>query len=186
MKFKFIFIIIIALVLIGFVSYKNQKSSETENNSSSTENLSSGETDLKPVLGNHAVDSAVRDFLISQEEFAWTTAENSKHICVFQNLDASRNLFPYYIWVRCGEFAVVDGKIQEMSGISIPAKIDYPNELSFFDLKKFTFEIPRDGSLYMEDINIIFPEYMRNNLNFDSSRVNKAIKIEAEKYFGVE
>ena len=64
-----------------------------------------------------------------------------------------------------------------MSGLSGPTKIDYPNELSFYDLSKFSYEVPGDGSYYAEDVRKIFPEDIWHHVfDFDRENVIKRIK----------
>jgi hypothetical protein len=133
-------------------------------------------TNIKPsVLGNLALDRAVTNFLLSQQQFSWKTTEGSSNFCVFENLNPESQLFPVYIWIRCGEFKVISGELKELSGTSLPVKIDYPNELSYYDNSKFTFKAPRDGSLYDKDVKIIFPEAIWPRLHHDGSALNQRI-----------
>ncbi|GAI80373.1 unnamed protein product, partial [marine sediment metagenome] len=58
-----------------------------------------------------------------------------------------------------------------------PRKIDYPNELSFYDLSKFSYEAPGDGSHYAEDIRRIFPEDIWQHIfRFDRENIIKRIE----------
>lgn len=133
------------------------------------------------ILGNPAMDEAVTNFLLSQQQFSWKTTEGSTNFCVFQNLNPESQLFPVYIWIRCGEFKAVSGQLKEFSGTFLPVKINYPNELSYYDLSKFSFEAPGDGSLYDKDIKKIFPESIWPRLNFESAPLNQKIKEVAEE-----
>lgn len=131
-------------------------------------------------FGNDKLDVAVREYLKAQPDFAWQTEDGSTNICVFDKLD-NNDLFPHYLWVRCGEFALKDGKVEELSGSSLPARIDYPNELSFFDLSKFSHQIPGDGSLYTPDIRKIFPVELQDLvLEYDATVINEIIMDTAE------
>lgn len=134
-------------------------------------------------LPNGELDSAVHEFLLSRRELSWQTEEGTQNICVFQNLYPEKELFPLYLWVRCGEFKMKDGKVAELSGTSVPVKIDYPNELSYYDLSKFSIAIPGDGALYARDIKTIFPKEILDRLNFSSSPLNEKISQKAEAYF---
>ncbi len=126
-------------------------------------------------LGNEQVDVAVREYLQNQNNFCWQTVEGSKKICVFEKLD-SNELFPHYLWVRCGEFVKNGEEVVEESGSSLPAEISYPNELSFFDIDMFTHRIPRDGSLYGEDIKSIFSAELQDRvLQYDATVINEKI-----------
>ncbi len=135
-------------------------------------------------FSNKQLDIAVREYLRSQEDFCWQTVEGSEKICVFERLD-SNQLFPHYLWVRCGEFTKNGDKVEENSGSSLPVMIDYPNELSFFDQEKFSHKIPRDGSLYLEDIKDIFPGELQNLvLEYDPTKINEEILVTAKAKVG--
>jgi len=128
-----------------------------------------------PILGNKALDGAVTNFLLSKQDFSWKTEEGSTNFCVFQNLYPEKDLFPIYIWIRCGEFKMVEGELKELSGMASPIKIDYPNELSYYDIEKFSYEKPGDGSLYDKDVKRIFPEEIWPRMSFDLSYLNNKI-----------
>ncbi len=128
-----------------------------------------------PILGNKALDEAVTDFLLSKQDFSWKTEEGSTNFCVFQNLYPEKDLFPIYIWVRCSEFKIVEGELKELSGTALPIKIDYPNELSYYDIEKFSYEKPGDGSLYDKDVKRIFPEEIWPRMSFDLTYLNNKI-----------
>jgi membrane-bound inhibitor of C-type lysozyme len=134
-------------------------------------------------LGNEQIDKAMNDFLLSQKELSWKTATGSSNFCIFQNLAPEIKLFPYYLWVRCGEYKKENGQLVELSGTSVPIKVDYPNELSYYDISKFSISIPRDGSLYDKDIKVIFPPELWDRLHFDSKPLNEKIKQKALDYF---
>jgi len=135
-------------------------------------------------LGNNQLDKAIKDYFLSQERFSWKTVDDSCNFCIFENLNSENGLFPFYLWLRCGEF-IIDGKeVKEKSGMSGPVKIDYPNELSFYDLQKFSHVAPRNGSLYSEDIKNIFPSNLQERIkNFDRTIINERIKNVARESF---
>lgn len=112
---------------------------------------------------NVSRNEAVKQYLLSQKDFSWSTRDGSKRVCVFANLDEN-NLFPISIWVHCIEYMIKDGNIVELSGASLPALIDYPNELSFFDPLKMSHTIPRDGAYYPKDIKDIFSKQAQENI----------------------
>lgn len=128
-----------------------------------------------PILANKALDEAVTNFLLSKQDFSWKTEEGSTNFCVFQNLYPEKELFPIYIWIRCGEFKMVEGELKELSGMASPVKIDYPNELSYYDIEKFSYEKPGDGSLYDKDMKRIFPEEIWPRMSFDLTALNNRI-----------
>ena len=129
---------------------------------------------------NRHTEKAIKDYLLTQENFSWKTKKNSFNFCAIQNLDPESELFPYYIWVYCGEYVAEGGKLVLASGTSLPVKIDYPNELSFYDLAKFTNEVPRDGSFNDEDIKRIFPESVRQRFSsFNRDGMVKKLETDA-------
>jgi len=109
-------------------------------------------------------DDAINLYLESQKDFAWTTESGSKNICVFENLGNKDSLFPLSLWVRCGEFSIKENTLTELSGISVPVLIDYPNILSFYDPQKMSHTKPRDGNLYDKDIKNIFPKEVQKKI----------------------
>jgi membrane-bound inhibitor of C-type lysozyme len=131
-------------------------------------------------LNNESADSAVRNYILSVNELSWNTDPAGQRICIFQNLQPEVDLFPVYLWVRCSEYKVENNQLTELSGTSVPVKIDYPNELSYFDLSKFSISIPRDGSLRDADIKKIFPNNLLPRLNFESKPLNEKVLADAE------
>ncbi len=145
----------------------------------------SGNNQALSGFGNDQLEQAVTDYLLTQEFFSWKTSADSRNFCVIENLNPEDNLFPLYVWVRCGEFIVQDGKLKELSGSSVPARINYPNELSFYDLNRFSYEVPGDGSHYLEDIEEIFPANVQQRIvGFDREDTAKRIEAIAIDWFG--
>jgi len=131
-------------------------------------------------FGNDYIEKSITDYLLTQKYFSWKIVADSHNFCVIENLNPEDTLFPLYVWVRCGEFILQDGKLKELSGMSVPAKINYPNHLSFYDLSKFSYEVPGNGSLYLEDIKTIFPLNVQDKIaDFDITNLNKKIEMVA-------
>lgn len=125
-------------------------------------------------FGNDQIEKAIIDYLLTQKQFAWKTQENSNNFCSIENLDPKKELFPLYVWVYCAEYSLENGELETLSGSSGPVKIVYPNELSFYDLDRFSHEVPRNGSYYSEDIKEIFPENIQEKIfNFDPKNIIK-------------
>jgi len=129
-------------------------------------------------FGNNQVEEYITNYLLAQEYFSWKTTTDSRNFCVIENLNPTKDgLFPLYVWVRCGEFILQNGKLTELSGTSVPAKINYPNQLSSYDLSKFSHEVPGDGLLYSKDIMTIFPSNVQKMIfDFDIINLNKKIE----------
>ena len=131
-------------------------------------------------FGNDQVEKAITDYLLTQKYFSWKITTDSHNFCVIENLNPEDTLFPLYVWVRCGEFILQDGELKELSGKSVPAKINYPNYLSFYDISKMSHEVPGDGSLYLKDIKTIFPLNVQDRIvDFNITNLNKKIEMVA-------
>ncbi len=138
-------------------------------------------------FGNSQVGKAIADYLETQSAFAWQTGDGSHNFCVVENLDPERELFPLYVWARCGEFAKEDGSLKELSGASMPVKIDYPNELSYYNPARFSHELPGDGAAYVEDVRRIFPEELQGKiLSHDAAMLSTELVAQAPAWFEAE
>lgn len=125
-------------------------------------------------FGNDQIEKAITNYLLTQKHFSWKTQDASFNFCAIENLKPKNEMFPLYIWAYCGEYILQDGKLKTLSGSSGPVKINYPNELSFYDLGKFSYEAPQDGSRYAQDIRKIFPEDAREKIfNYDRKNIIK-------------
>lgn len=126
-------------------------------------------------------NKAITEYLLDQKSLAWKTKPGNVNLCVFEVLDKNQQLFPISLWVRCGEFEFQSDNISELSGISVPILIDYSNELSYFNPQLFSHKLPRDGSLYLQDIKTIFPEPLQQIiLKYDTATIDKQLAKEAE------
>lgn len=125
-------------------------------------------------FGNNQIEKSITNYLLSQKHFSWKTRDDSFNFCAIENLGLKDGLFPLYIWAYCGEYVFESGILKTLSGSSLPAKINYPNELSFYNLNKFSYETPGDGSRYTEDIMRIFPEDIQQKIfDFDTKNIIK-------------
>lgn len=115
-------------------------------------------------FNNDKIEKAITDYLLTERHFSWKNRTDSFNFCAVENLDPEKELFPLYVWAYCGEYIVEDGELKTVSGSSGPVKIDYPNELSFYDPRNFSYESPGDGSQYIEDIRKIFPENVQQKI----------------------
>ena len=150
------------------------RQSNIEENRKSDELL---EESLVGDFGNTQIEKAITDYLLTQKHFSWKTTIDSYNFCAVENLRPENELFPLYVWAYCGEYVIQDGGLKILSGSSGPVKIDYPNALSFYDLDRFFYEVPRDGTYYSEDIKKIFPENLQQRIfNFDRRNIIKKIE----------
>jgi hypothetical protein len=137
-----------------------------------------------PEFGNSQIEKAIIDYLLTQNRFSWKTRSDSYNFCVVENLNPEQVLFPLSIWALCEEFIFQNGRLKTLSGSSGPVKINYPNELSFYDLSRFSYEVPGDGSHYSEDIKRIFPQNVQSRIfNFNRDNIIKKIEVIAFDWF---
>jgi hypothetical protein len=130
---------------------------------------------------NEHIEKSIINYLLTQKEFSWKTEEDSHNFCAIKNFNPENEFFPFYIWSYCGEYIIKDREPVNISGSSMPVKIDYPNELSFYNLSRFSHEAPGDGSGYTEDVKKIFPEEIQQEL-FDFNPENIIKRLEKEAF----
>jgi hypothetical protein len=128
-------------------------------------------------FSNDQIEKAISNYLLTEKHFSWKNRDDSHAFCTIENLKPEKELFPLYIWAYCGEYMIEDSKLKTISGSSGPTKIDYPNELSYYDLNKFSYEVPRDGADYSKDIKAIFPEDVQQKI-FEHKVENLIAKAE--------
>ena len=133
---------------------------------------------------NEEMEKEIVLALLSNESLSWQTTPGRRNFCIAQNLEPSTDLFPFYVWARCGEFTFLKDSLQERSGVSVPAMINYPNELSYRNPAKFTIRIPKDGEAYSQDIENIFPESLREKIyGYKNDSISKELQDKALAYF---
>jgi cbb3-type cytochrome oxidase subunit 3 len=163
-KRKSLLIIIAVIVfLVGAVLFVLQKLNKEDNNQEimgcfAEEDCFDIAEREEPGFGNDQIEKAITNYLLTQKQFSWETREGSQSFCVIENLYPEKEIFPLYIWALCEEFKIENNELKTLSGSSGPVKIDYPNEMSFYDINKFSYEVPGDGAGYYKDIKRIFPK----------------------------
>jgi len=123
-------------------------------------------------FGNEHIEKSIINYLLSEKRFSWKTKENSFNFCSIENLGEEKDLFPVYIWAYCSEYILENNNIRNVSGSSGPLEINYPNELSYYNISRFSYRAPRDGSYYGEDVKEIFPKDVQEKIfNFDRNHI---------------
>jgi hypothetical protein len=131
-------------------------------------------------------EKAITDYLLTQNQFSWKNKEDSRNFCVIDDLNPEQELFPKYVWALCQEFAMENGVLKEESGSSGPIKISYPNELSYYDPSKFSYEAPGDGTGYGIGIKKIFPANVQDRIaKHDIEPLIQKINKIASESFGI-
>ena len=175
---KYLFVITLLILLFGTLFLALPKTFDKNSDKSIKTEIETKN------FGNDKIEGAITNYLVTQTQFSWKTKDNSKNFCSIENLDPEKELFPLYVWVYCGEYEIQNGNIKELSGSSGPAKINYPNELSFYDPKKFSYEVPGDGSNYSIGIKKIFPENLWERIyNFKTNNLIMKNQTTALEWF---
>ena len=135
---------------------------------------------------NPILKETIENYLVTLPELAWQTQDQTSNICVFENLDLQNELFPLSLWVYCSEYNISEiGEIEKLSATSLPLLLNYPNELSFYNSEQFTYRIPRDGTLFNEDVKEIFSEEVQAKIfgynNIYNLEIEMDMKINALK-----
>lgn len=107
-------------------------------------------------FANPLIANAIEQYLLTQARFSWEARPDSYRSCTVVPLDRAEELFPISVWAECGEYVSEGDTVRMVSGSSGPVLVSYPNELSFYDPARFTYEVPRDGAFYSEDVARIF------------------------------
>lgn len=157
-SYLFLGVILILLGVIPGVLLSLQNKNFDDFKTHPTENVAANGFD------NKQMEKAISNYLLTEKHFSWKNREDSHSFCTIENLKPNQELFPLYIWAYCGEYIIEDNTLKTVSGSSGPVKINYPNELSYYDLSKFSYEAPRDGSDYSKDIKIIFPKDVQQKI----------------------
>jgi hypothetical protein len=146
------------------------------------------ETATENGFGNEYVEESIVAYLLTQKDFSWKTVEDGKNFCTAGFLGSSEGgLFPLYVWTLCKEYTYRSGQLQERSGVSVPAQIDYPNEMSHYDVRWFIHAAAKDGSAYAASVKELFPpELQEKILRYDASALVRKLEAEALAYFQTE
>ncbi len=173
-KITITFLIILIAILLIWASFYFVKQNKNP------EEIIPPPSETVSTFGNDQLEEALVAYLLTQEQFSWKIEDQSINVCAVENLEPENQLFPLSVWVYCGEYLLEDGKLKTVSGSSLPAKINYPNELSFYDLNKFSYEAPRDGSFNSGDIKRIFsPEAQQNISSLDKKLLIEKVETTA-------
>lgn len=141
-----------------------------------------GEIEFSSNFSNEHIEKSINLYMKSRDDFSWYTNPESFNFCSTANLDKENELFPFYIWSYCAEYILEDNNIKELNSKSLPLKIDYPNEMSFYNTRLFSSESSVEGDLESDDFNIIFPEEIRQKISeFEDSSLIAKNKEEAQK-----
>lgn len=141
-------------------------------------------------LHEEEIEIAIKEYLIKKADNDYKHHENEKGFASFRIylLDEKEKNSHYniYAWVLEEKYYLENNEIKKDSGSSIPYKfiVKYIDDEYIVTNSK----IPRDGSLYKEDMKNIFPRSVRNDMNnvyVDGTieRLELDIKEQTKLYF---
>jgi hypothetical protein len=121
-----------------------------------------------------------------------SAAFDGQVICAFQILGntASAGQQKLYLWTLCQEFYPKAGVPQEGSGVSAPVALTM--DVHDGRCKPVDHRMPRDGSLYAQDVRDLFPLGVRTQIQCQSTRqhsqrveaLQKQVYEKARAYLG--
>ncbi len=141
-----------------------------------------GESEFSSNFSNEHIEKSINLYLKSRDDFSWNTNPESFNFCSVANLDEENELFPFYVWAYCAEYIMENKNIREVNNKSLPLKINYPNEMSFYNSRLFTSESSIEGDRGSDDFNNIFPEDIREKISeFEEEPLMMKNRKEAQK-----
>lgn len=116
-------------------------------------------------------------------------AANFTAFAIFSTEEKSSGNYYVYAWVIESTYSFDKGVLAEQSGSSYPCRFELTSNNNTFNVVNVA--IPRDGGYYSEDINKLFPEYLREkiyNVHDDGTltKLGDNILNEAKNYFGIK
>ncbi|MFA7169567.1 MAG: hypothetical protein WC178_01805 [Candidatus Paceibacterota bacterium] len=128
-------------------------------------------------INNNQIEKSIADLLASQNIFIHQTQEGSRNYCVVKNFYPDIEPFPIYVWARCGEFIFENSKIREIASVSKPVKINTPQKSAPYNIGQFTYETPDDDTVYVEEVERIFPENIQKKiLEYNDTEISQKLE----------
>jgi hypothetical protein len=127
---------------------------------------------------------SIKDYLSAN---LGNTGFGGKSHCAYEVFDAGADgkTNKIYLWVLCQEFYRVNQALEQGTGSSFPLELTVQRKDNEFHV--ISHRKPRDGAFYAEDMQVIFPEMVRDKIQSEptgsyNNRVQKLqneVKIEA-------
>ena len=115
-------------------------------------------------LESMKIEDAIKEYLIKDDEKN-NYHENEKSFVALKTYLITKKLeekYFIYAWVLQEKYYLEEGNIINDSGSSIPYKFELRKNKDTFEV--VNYEIPRDGSYYVKDMEKIFPKSVRKNM----------------------
>lgn len=142
--------------------------------------------DYSPAIDLHEeeIEIAIKNYLIKKSDDEPKHHENEKGFVSFRTYlleEKEKNShYNIYAWVQEEKYYLEDNEIKQESGSSIPYKF----EVKYIDNEYVVTDsrIPRDGSLYAEDMKNIFPYWVRKDMedNYTDGTI-KRLKLDIQE-----
>ena len=141
-------------------------------------------------LREDEIYAAIENYILGEREKEIKHYENEKWFLsynVYLLEEKERDLLYYvYAWVLEESYYNDNGKIELGSGSSVPHKFTVQNINGEFKVTDVKY--PRDGSYYIEDMEKLFPKYVREDmdkihLDGTMERLNRDIQKQVKLYF---
>ncbi|MGB2927217.1 MAG: hypothetical protein WBB82_18100, partial [Limnothrix sp.] len=97
--------------------------------------------------------------------------------CAYETLEAEQigEEVHVYLWVVCQEYYSQKQELLEGTGASLPVALILEEKMNTFTI--VSHRVPRDGSLYTQDLSAIFPENFRKKLQSErTTEQNKRVR----------
>lgn len=152
-------------------------------------------TEMYPVYRQVYLDEKITDGLLSSyvikamPENNWEDTANFADFIIFSCEEKSNSVYYVYTWVVEAVYSFKDGVLSKQSGASYPCRFELTNKTGVFEIVN-TYT-PRDGAYYVEDVEKLFPEYLREkiyNIHEDEAlnTVQNDILNEAKNYWDIK
>ena len=178
-----IFVVLLTLIIIVF-----------ESRSREIANPNMHSVYRQVYLDKEVTDELIKDYILSERSNSdlyidLEKVANFTAFDVFSTEEKSSGNYYVYAWVIESTYLFEAGALSEQSGSSYPCRFELISENN--TLKIIDADVPRDGEYYSEDVNFLFPEYVREkiyNIHDDGTLNNLGDDIlnEAKDYFYIK
>lgn len=117
-------------------------------------------------LSEEEMKLVIKNYLVNKNDLESKHYNNEKWFVSFRTYlieQKEEGVFNIYAWVLQESYYLKDGKVVLDSGSSIPHKFIINKENNKFVVDNY--QIPRDGSLYQEDMKKLFPKAVLEQMN---------------------
>lgn len=181
-KFKqiVVFVILLFVILLSFILFNTK--SELVN------------SDTYPIyqevhINNKITIPVIEEYILNNIKMEENdTLKNFTSFEIFSVEQKKENYYYVYAWVLEQSYESNGEVLYEQSGSSYPCRFELYKENNTY--KVINSDMPRDGNLYVEDLKVYFPKYVRDKIDkvHDGNKsvykkLNDDILNQAKKFF---